>query len=147
MVRAMSDSDRPSDVKGSGQPGRASEISQESRQTAQQAADAAGVPLGAWLSRVIKNVSATELGRAGRRYGLTPFQGEEAVAFLQRLGHKIGNEAAGSDLGRIGALYGLTPASGESAQSFRGRLTAFGGRKRDRLGGRKISRVEIDVAR
>lgn len=77
----MSDFDRPSDVKRSGQPARASEISQESRQTAQQAADAAGVPLGAWLSRVIKNVSATELGRAGQPAGMP---GQQAPAAEQR---------------------------------------------------------------
>ncbi len=77
----MSDFDRPSDVKRSGQPARASEISRESRQTAQQAADAAGVPLGAWLSRVIKNVSATELGRAGQPAGMP---GQQAPAAEQR---------------------------------------------------------------
>ena len=76
MVRAMSDSDRSSDVKGSGQP-----ISQEAKKTAQQAADAAGVPLGAWLSRVIKNVSATELGRAGPPAGMP---GQQAPAAEQR---------------------------------------------------------------
>ena len=90
MVRAMSDSDRPSDVKGSGQPGRASGISQESRQTAQQAADAAGVPLGTWLSRVIKDVSATELGRAGPPAGMP---GQQAPAAEQR-GAGVSPEAA-----------------------------------------------------
>lgn len=86
----MSDSDRPSDVKGSGQPARAPGISQESRQTAQQAADAAGVPLGAWLSRVIKDVSAAELGRAGPPAGMP---GQQAPAAEQR-GAGVSPEAA-----------------------------------------------------
>ncbi len=90
MVSAMSDSDRPSDVKGSGQPGRASGISQEVQKTARRAADAAGVSLGTWLSRVIKDVSATELGPAGQPAGMP---GQQAPAAEQR-GAGVSPEAA-----------------------------------------------------
>lgn len=70
-------------------------ISRAARDAARAAAKREGVPMGVWLSRVIREVSATENSDAATNSG-EPAPGESGLNSIERAVARIGRQPTGS---------------------------------------------------
>lgn len=72
-------------------------VSRTAREAARAAAKREGVPLGVWLSRVIREVSATENGDAGVNDGVQA-QDESGLNSIERAAARISLQSTGSQI-------------------------------------------------